>query len=275
MASAAKVQCIETPQGPAYVIDSALDEVTLQCIDIFRTSLPLNSKRPTVDRRFFADGPDILHNISTNSSIITQHHQNTAGSITSPLHERSHLPHLLENPSRPISTLLERTLQRTISFSQPLSPSVHQHELINQHHYHPSFHVFQYQRFLEYMQQGSKLDPHTDGTKVCDDTSLTSTHTLLLYLTTCERGGETMLLTKKCSSNNSNTIDKHHQSSNKDQLSLKGEDSTSIGNGSILLHATQPIRGRILLFPHATLHAGAVVQSVPKICLRAEVCLSH
>ena len=171
---------VSTDQGPAWVIEQILTEETLRFIDNFRLSLSLDSKRPTVDRRFFADNP-----------------------IT-----------------RPISTLIEECLQ-VIGLC----------------------HVFRYQRFLEYHKEGAMLDPHTDGQKICDDTNVTSTHTLLLYLTDCLEGGETLLLDN-----------------------CKSWDSP-------IIHATKPKRGRIFLFPHASPHAGAKIISVPKICLRAEVAL--
>lgn len=49
------VNQIKTPQGDAWVIDNGFNDQTLQCIDQLRLSLTLDSKRPTVDRRFFAD----------------------------------------------------------------------------------------------------------------------------------------------------------------------------------------------------------------------------
>mmetsp|Transcript_39181 Transcript_39181/g.94740 ORF Transcript_39181/g.94740 Transcript_39181/m.94740 type:complete len:186 (+) Transcript_39181:86-643(+) len=176
------VHFIDTQQGPAWVIDDAIVESKLQYIDAFRETLDLNSKRPTVDRRFFAD----------------------------------------EIETRPMATALEDALTTNVMMSG-------------------KFHVFQYQRFLEYRKEGASLDPHTDGTKICDDTNQKSTHTLLLYLSDCKEGGETLIL---------------------DQCSW---DAT-------VLYPTKPQRGRILLFPHACPHAGNTVKDVPKICLRAEVC---
>lgn len=179
----AKVLEIETDQGAAWVIDSVFDESSLRKIDSFRELLVLNSKRPTVDRRFFADDPE----------------------------------------TRTVASLIENALSTSIS---------------------RDFHVFRYQRFLEYRKKGSSLDPHTDGTKVCDDTKRKSTHTLLLYLSDCQQGGETLLL-KHCAWD------------------------------APVLYVTTPMRGRILIFPHACPHAGNIVESVPKICLRAEVCLKR
>lgn len=214
-----EVRIITTKQGIAYVIDSTLDEITLRWIDEFRLSLPLDSKRPTVNRRFFADGP-------------LQGNTDLSLTVNIKLHT-----------DRPMANLLEVAIQKVISEFQN-GPRL--------------CHVFRYQRFLEYTQPGSKLDPHTDGTKICDDTHVTSTHTLLLYLTDCECGGETLLMTE-CT---------------KDMPTKSADGDSFFNYCDPVLYATQPRRGRILLFPHATPHAGAFVESVPKICLRAEVCLS-
>jgi hypothetical protein len=223
-----EVQYIDNAQGRSYVIDSAIDEATLNWMDEFRRSLPLDSKRPTVDRRFFADGS----------------HINTIPHVSSSL---------WMSPDRPMAHILEVAIQQSIGRGRAAAG---EEETGRQHHFQedPKFcHVFRYQRFLEYTKKGSKLDPHTDGTKICDDTQLTSTHTLLLYLTDCQKGGETLLMTE-CTK----------------ELPDSSEQTKADGT---VLYATQPRRGRILLFPHATPHAGATVVDVPKICLRAEVCL--
>lgn len=51
-----------------------------------------------------------------------------------------------------------------------------------------------YLRFLEYKTVGSELLPHRDGIKTCEDTGIKSTHTLLLFLSDCEIGGETLIM---------------------------------------------------------------------------------
>jgi hypothetical protein len=198
----------------------------LQWINTFRLSLPLDSKRPTVDRRFFFD------------------ERKNLGNAASPMKALLSSLKIVTDMEAPIASVLESILIQNLT----------KNDGADNNHAKMSCRVFRFQRFLEYTKPGSFLAPHSDGTKKCDDTGLLSTHTLLLYLTDCEQGGETLLL---------------HSSSS---AAAQAQDNTEIDHN--LIHATQPKRGRILLFPHATPHAGAVVVSVPKICLRAEVHVS-
>ena len=96
-------------------------------------------------------------------------------------------------------------------------------------------------RFLDYERPGSALAPHVDLCRVDSETGRRSTHTFILYLHTCESGGETVLL---------------------ESLSSKVE-----------LAAVAPVRGRLLAFPHICPHMGAVVNHVPKLLLRGEIIL--
>jgi hypothetical protein len=72
-----------------------------------------------------------------------------------------------------------------------------------------------------------------------------STHTFILYLSTCNDGGETSLL-----------------------------GHTSGQGREVIMANVKPVRGRLLLFPHLTPHEGRVVVDVPKLLLRGEVILS-
>jgi Ankyrin repeats (many copies)/2OG-Fe(II) oxygenase superfamily len=105
--------------------------------------------------------------------------------------------------------------------------------------------VFPYMRFLDYAQEGIVLAPHVDLCRVDPGSGQRSTHSFLLYLTDCERGGETTLL---------------------GDLSGEGR--------SQALATIAPKHGRLLLFPHACPHEGNQVIDVPKILLRGEVMLS-
>lgn len=102
--------------------------------------------------------------------------------------------------------------------------------------------VFPLMRFLCYSSQGGWLPPHEDLSR-SDDTcipTITSTHTFILYLTTCVDGGETNLL-------------------------------SDLGSDCAILARVKPVRGRLLLFPHQCPHEGAPAESLPKILLRGEV----
>jgi len=122
-------------------------------------------------------------------------------------------------------------------------------------------------RFLAYRNVGGALPPHIDlcrtettfsfeageaeGEVVAVPTRTTSTHTFILYLTTCASGGETALLRA---------------------LVPRGGPSASPGEEeSNLIAAVQPVRGRLLFFRHACPHEGRVVECVPKLLVRGEM----
>lgn len=103
--------------------------------------------------------------------------------------------------------------------------------------------ILPHMRFLDYECAGSELAPHVDLCRVDSDSGQRSTHTFILYLYSCELGGETVLL----------------------------ESLTS----KVVLAEIAPIRGRLLLFPHSCPHKGATVVDVPKLLLRGEVILDR
>ena len=105
----------------------------------------------------------------------------------------------------------------------------------------PGVVVLPQMRFLNYEDSGGSLAPHIDLSRV-DEKGRRSTHTFLLYLTTCEHGGETALL----------------QSVNQQQ------------NDGVLA-VVQPVEARLLVFPHICPHEGRVTQNVPKILVRGEL----
>lgn len=139
-----------------------------------------------------------------------------------------------------------------------------------------------YLRILEYVQVGKSLAPHTDGHKICEDSGTKSTHTLLLFLTDLDEGGETVLMNGRAEGwakqlevvvppeCQMNTI---LEKNLVETIELEGDDDfppshpVSVG--------VSPRPGRILVFPHEWPHAGAVTQSLPKIMLRAEVTLHY
>jgi hypothetical protein len=93
-------------------------------------------------------------------------------------------------------------------------------------------------KYLHYTTLEAKLEPHIDLSKYDPITRISSTHTLILYLTTCVEGGETILM-------------------------------DHVTNPTIRI-PVKPKRGRLLLFPHHCPHEGGVIRQVPKILLRCE-----
>ena len=101
-------------------------------------------------------------------------------------------------------------------------------------------------RFLHYADEGGSLPAHTDLSRT-DGDGRTSTHTFLLYLTDCSRGGETALL--RC---------------------VPPAPTCPAPEADVLAVAA-PRRGRLLVFPHMCPHEGRPVVSVPKLLLRGEL----
>eukprot|EP00802_Teleaulax_amphioxeia_P032065 Tamp_35775.p1 GENE.Tamp_35775~~Tamp_35775.p1 ORF type:complete len:101 (+),score=5.91 Tamp_35775:35-304(+) len=87
------------------------------------------------------------------------------------------------------------------------------------------------------------MAPHVDLSKKTPGDPRGSTRTFLLYLEGCGDGGETVLLEK--------------------------EGPTIAGSGRCLA-TVQPVRGRLLIFPHNCPHAGLAVIDAPKLLLRGE-----
>ena len=100
-------------------------------------------------------------------------------------------------------------------------------------------------RFLNYSTSGAVLAPHIDLSRTDPTTTQRSTHSFLLYLSTCRLGGETALLGAV----------------------------TGDGRNQHLATVT-PKRGRILIFPHRCPHEGLVVVDTPKMLIRGELWIS-
>lgn len=143
--------------------------------------------------------------------------------------------------------------------------------------------VFPQLRFLHYKNGGSALPPHVDlarldvtyGSRPQEDIDETethdqqqqciSTHTLILYLSDCERGGETALL---------RSISKLKETTSSAGISEDSDldVSTTAFLRSGDLARISPRVGRLLLFPHKCPHEGlAIYSSDPKVLLRGEV----
>ncbi|CAE7316881.1 ANK1, partial [Symbiodinium pilosum] len=106
-------------------------------------------------------------------------------------------------------------------------------------------------RFLIYPEPGGSLPAHVDLSRT--DQNLRSTYTFLLYLSDCKTGGETTFL--EC---------------------LEGDENLAPSGGvapgeRAEVAAVSPMRGRLLLMPHACPHLAAPVVEVPKVLVRGEV----
>lgn len=139
--------------------------------------------------------------------------------------------------------------------------------------------VFPQLRFLHYSVEGSALAPHVDLPRVdvrklggtttgCGGKipGATSTHTLILYLTDCSEGGETVLL---------RSLPKPQKQQKDGEVKKEDEKEAQVKEwderGQIVAKIN-PRKGRLLLFPHNCPHAGgAVFAEFPKILLRGEV----
>jgi hypothetical protein len=214
-------------------------------VEACRKSLPLDSKRPTVNRRFFHD---------INGQIVQM------------------IEHIVLN------ALIGRRMENESNFGGTKYGIFE--KCTNCAGDSTFFHVYcnRYVRILEYNVIGSGLAPHTDGSKICDITRYKSTHTLLLYLSDCEIGGETVIVDStrvgwsKCSQI---VVPKDHMYKTPDAFGdIYHRHAIDVSYGCTKTYAcigVSPQIGRIFLFPHEWPHAGALCRSIPKNVLRAEV----
>lgn len=114
-------------------------------------------------------------------------------------------------------------------------------------------------RFLSYTTKGGSMQPHVDLAKRDPSNSIRlSTHTFMVHLADCKSGGETVLFKKLVGA-----------VAAVDASELSAEGKVHMPDG--VLAAVSPVRGRLLIFPHACPHAGLPVKSVPKLFLRGEL----
>ena len=226
----------ENNQDKAWIIDSSLSDEQLNSIDKIRLSLKLDSKRPTVDRRFYVDKDNVNNKNKNNDDDKTNNDEEFS-----------------------ICNLLQTTIQRILGIKENACFV---------------FHYLRFLEYTKF-DGTQKLAPHTDGCKVCDVTGYQSTHTLLLYLTTipsgndeCDDGsigggGETLLLKHVNPPKNNNPNDP----TNDDNIIY----AVKPRRGRMLLfpHKT-PHSGEPLQMQRTGVATASIT---PKICLRAEVCL--
>ena len=284
------------------VIDDACSkEWLIDSVQAMRKALPLNHKRPTVDRRFYCD---------TTRNMLC----------------------------RPLESIVRHAM-KLAEYHNVGASSTNMDGDNNLVVY-----CNKYLRFLEYNTVGGELLPHRDGTKTCEDTGIKSTHTLLLFLSDCEFGGETLIMddgsnvtgeSRSWAKETNLVLYAHHNQDENQNIDNNQSDPSTckslnnrriryvpinidsgaqppdtavkslsktkvfclrdatfrtidsyVGNENEQDHGEscphprhisigiQPTEGRILLFPHHWPHAGAMCQSVPKIALRAELTIS-
>ena len=109
-----------------------------------------------------------------------------------------------------------------------------------------SFQSLPWYRFLEYTEPGGHMDKHSDGSNLHPNTGAKSVATMLIYLSTCQSGGETTLYCRK---------------------KTKGATEDRV------LERIRPLYNSVLIFPHAWQHSGDAVQTDPKIVLRVDLAL--
>ena len=110
--------------------------------------------------------------------------------------------------------------------------------------------ILPYMRFLLYDQPGQQLLPHTDAAKYGIASTAKSTHTWILFLSDSSQGGATQF------------VDRIHT----------GTESKQHTDSTIeILASVSPKRGRLLIFPHQTPHAGEKTGTSFKLLLRGEM----
>jgi hypothetical protein len=271
-------ESVVVPYG--FILDNFCNATFLTAVHRIRCALPLDAKRPTVDRRFYVDQDRQI------------------------VHELERILHdaltICANNS------IGRNRQCCFDFVGGAAGDFCCH---NGHSF--LIHCNKYLRILEYSLAGCGLPPHTDGTKVCEVTGRRSTHTLLLYLSDCAVGGETVLMdtgtqtgwskkhqqiitvppgkiyrpeadSRRTTRLDSTTFQSVHvvasclgsRRHDNDQAADRACTSTSSSSNHVSL-GISPKAGRIFVMPHDWPHAGAQCQSVPKLVLRAEVTILY
>jgi len=112
--------------------------------------------------------------------------------------------------------------------------------------------VIPYMRFLLYDGPGQSLPPHTDAAKYSIDSSKKSTHTWILFLTGVGDADEDA-----------------DDADGGGGATLFVEDVVS--RPPRILAKCSPMRGRLLVFPHAAPHAGEMTSTTNKKILRGEL----
>ena len=155
-----------------------------------------------------------------------------------------------------ITTLIDIFERIPVADAEKVSPNtrryfsdtagiVHAHITHVLSHFGKDGHIaFVHMRYLNYAEMGGSLAPHVDLART-DEKGLRSNFTFIIYLTTCEEGGETAIVTS---------------------LNYKDKDEEAG-----VLAKVRPMRGRLFVFPHLCPHEGCAVVDTPKLLLRGEL----
>lgn len=207
----------------AYHIEQALSEQDLLRLDELRHRIPLDVSRPTCPRRFVSEKH--LFTIQDNNDM----DKNT----TKTMHKEDGW----------IGRLIDANLARWNVLG---------------HTRGKYFQSLPWFRFLEYS-EGGQMAIHTDGSNHHPKTGERSVATMMIYLSTCDNGGETTLYHK--------IVDSSIQ---------KGSDKRNSNFVTVPLEHIPPTRNTVLIFPHSWQHSGDPVRSAsqPKIALRIDLCFA-
>jgi hypothetical protein len=234
---------VPLPFPHGMVIDNGCTAAFLSTLEDTRVGLPLDSKRPTCDRRFLVDERRII--VSEIESIVRR------GLVESSIHTNFDDNHIRaqREQRRNYSVFINKYL-RILEYTTPgseLLPHCDGSKICDETG-NKSTHTLLL--FLKYCEEGGEtlfLDGQgnwSKQTRLVIEQSQRLQHVLI-------------------------DNDDKMKSFERDKKTIVLDDIPS--NDQHVKIGIQPILGRILLFPHQWPHAGALCTSVPKIALRAEV----
>lgn len=200
----------------AYHIEHAMSETDLLALENLRSRIPLDLSRPTCPRRFISE-----KHVYCNSGAVTSDDASTKS-----MHKEDGW----------VGRLIDANLERW--------------NLLGSKGKH--FQSLPWFRFLEYS-KGGNMAIHSDGSNVHPGTGERSVATMMIYLSTCDKGGETTLYHK-----------------------VKTDGNPSSKYHLVPLEHIAPTRNTVLIFPHSWQHSGDPInsESTQKIALRIDLCLA-
>eukprot|EP00947_MAST-08B_sp_MAST-8B-sp1_P003986 g3986.t1 len=229
------------PGAGAFLVHGAVDESVLERLDALRLQLPLDAKkRPTAPRRFYADDDRWVTSIVADAlRRVGRFADRCTNRATSSDDEETDSNKKQQQQQQQQQQVAAQSLTAVTDPAAAVAAAAGSGSggggggLVYED-------MLPWFRFIEYADRG-KLDPHTDGSNGHPVTHQKSTATFLLYLSTCEAGGETELL-------------------------------ETVSAGARVLASVRPRRGTLFVFPQKSPHAGRVVyEEEPKVALRGEL----